>query len=262
MRPTRFRLCSALRTNLERYDLTPPGVSDRVVPVLGDLSQVRLGLSAAEFQRLAVEVDSIYHNGAIVNLMYPYPLLRDANVRGTQEILRLAATHHIKPVHYVSTFWVHAANDGPAREVVTEDDPLPPCEALSIGYSRSKWVCEKLVAQARGRGLPITIYRPGYVTGDSRTGACKADDFLHSVVLACTRLGSIPALDMNLEVTPVDYVSRAIVYLSRQPEHLGKLTIWSIRNRCRWPRWPTGCNAPAWACGHSPTRHGTTNWPS
>jgi thioester reductase-like protein len=210
-----------IHTNLERYDLTPPGLSDRVVPVLGDLAQARLGLSGEEFQRLAAELDAIYHNGAIVNLIYPYPLLRDANVRGTQEILRLAAMHHVKPTHYVSTFWVQAGNGEFAREVVTEEDPLPPCEALSTGYSRSKWVCETLMEQARGRGLPVTIYRPGLVTGDSHTGACKADDFLHTIVLACTRIGSIPSLDMNLEVTPVDFVSRAIVQLSRQPEHLG-----------------------------------------
>jgi thioester reductase-like protein len=210
-----------LQTNLERYELSPDGCAQRVIPVLGDLSDVRLGLSEETFQQLGREIDVIYHNGAVVNLVYPYPLLRDANVRGTQEVLRLAALHHVKPTHYVSTFWVQSADDGTGREVVTEEDSLPPCEALPIGYSRSKWVCETMIAEARERGLPITIYRPGYVTGDSRTGACKADDFIHTVVLACTRVGSLPALDMNLEVTPVDFVSQAIVQLSLQPEHLG-----------------------------------------
>ncbi len=210
-----------IRTNLERYGLTPPGLSDRIVPVAGDLAQVRLGLPDAAFQRLGTDMDAIYHNGAIVNLVYPYPLLRDANVRGTQEVLRLAAMHHVKPTHYVSTFWVQAATGESARPVATEDDTLPPCESLASGYSRSKWVCEKLMERARGRGLPVTIYRPGYVTGDSRTGACKPDDFLHTIMLACARVGSIPAIDMNLEVTPVDFVGRAIVQLSLQPEHLG-----------------------------------------
>jgi len=210
-----------LRDNLDRYDLMPPGFSDRVVPVVGDLSEIRLGLSEERFQELAVELDAIYHNGAIVNLVYPYPMLRDSNVRGTQEILRLAALHHVKPTHYVSTFWVLAADGEFARDVVTEEDELPPCESLAFGYSRSKWVCEKMIQQARERGLPVSIYRPGYVTGDSRTGACKADDFLHTITLACARVGSIPALDLNMEVTPVDYVSRAIVQLSQQPEHLG-----------------------------------------
>lgn len=210
-----------LWANLKSYDLTPPDIHERIVPVLGDLGEVRLGLSEGDFQRLGAELDAIYHNGAVVNLIYPYPLLRDENVRGTQEVLRLAALHHVKPTHYVSTFWVQSASDGTRREVVTEQDALPPCEALTVGYARSKWVCETMIAQARERGLPVSIYRPGYVTGHSRTGACKADDFIHTLFLACARVGCLPDANISLEVTPVDYVSQAIVHLSQQPVHLG-----------------------------------------
>jgi thioester reductase-like protein len=124
-------------------------------------------------------------------------------------------------VHHVSTFWVQAADDGRHRTVVTEDDPLPPCEGLPIGYSQSKWVGEVMIQHARQRGIPVSIYRPGYVTGDSRTGVGNPEDFLHSLVLACARVRSVPTLDMTMEMTPVDFVSSALVQLSLQPEYLG-----------------------------------------
>ena len=50
-------------------------------------------------------------------------------------------------------------------------------EDLTMGYSQSKWVAERLVKIAASRGLPVSIYRPGTITGDSRTGISNLDDF-------------------------------------------------------------------------------------
>jgi thioester reductase-like protein len=76
-----------LKRNLKRYLLVDDKLGNRVVPVLGDLSQPRLGISEQQFRKLAAEIDLIYHNGAFVNLIYPYSALRAANVLGTKEIL-------------------------------------------------------------------------------------------------------------------------------------------------------------------------------
>lgn len=66
-----------------RYELPePPG--DRVVPLPGDLTLPRLGLSPGEFRDLAGGTDVIYHAGAAVNFIYPYEELRAANVTGTR----------------------------------------------------------------------------------------------------------------------------------------------------------------------------------
>ncbi|HLW67456.1 MAG TPA: thioester reductase domain-containing protein, partial [Gemmataceae bacterium] len=210
-----------LLRNLRLYGLAPNYSLERITPVVGDLEQPLLGLSATDFERLAGEVDVIYHNGAVVNLLYPYSLLRAANVGGTREVLRLAAQGRPKPLHFVSTFSVQAAHNGYARTFVTEEDPLPPCDALSGGYARSKWVGEQLMRQARARGLPISIYRPGHITGHSRSGVCNPQDFLHTLMLACARVGAVPDLDTEIDLTPVDYVSQAIVHLSQRPECIG-----------------------------------------
>jgi thioester reductase-like protein len=120
----------------------------------------------------------------------------------------------------VSTFTVHTTEANRGR-VVTETDPLPPCEKLLHGYSQTKWVAEKLIEVARRRGLPVAVYRPGHVTGDSKTGAANVNDLLHTIVLACLRLGAVPRRDIELDLTPVDYVAQAIAELSRRPESLG-----------------------------------------
>jgi thioester reductase-like protein len=90
------------------------------------------------------------------------------------------------------------------------DDP----SALFGGYAQSKWVAERLAAEAARRGLPLTIYRPGLVTGHSRTGAGSRDDMLALLVKGCIQLGAIPEIDTQVDMTPVDYASRALVYLS------------------------------------------------
>ncbi len=54
---------------------------------------------------------------------------------------------------------------------VSESDNLQgSSESLGTGYGRSKWISEYLVREAGRRGLSGSIVRPGYVTGDSKTG--------------------------------------------------------------------------------------------
>ena len=42
------------------------------------------------------------------------------------------------------------------------------------------------------------------------------------IISGCIQLGSVPDVDIMVDMTPVDYVSRALVHLSRQKESLGK----------------------------------------
>jgi thioester reductase-like protein len=90
------------------------------------------------------------------------------------------------------------------------------------GHAASKWVAEKLMWEAPRAGLPVTVYRPGLLVGDSRTGACKADDFLGRIVRGALRLGAYPDLPrLRMEFVPVDQVSRAIVHIAGRANHRG-----------------------------------------
>jgi len=211
-----------LRQNMERYGLWRDAFGDRVAAVCGDLADPHLGLSADAFRRLAQEMDVIYHNGALVNFVYPYEAHKAANVLGTQEVLRLAAAERLQPVHFVSTLSVFHTGGHDDGAVFAEDDDLDDVGAPFGGYAQSKWVAEKLVMEAGRRGVPVAIYRPGLVTGDSETGAWNTDDMMSTLARACLVVGAVPDLDVMVDVVPVDYVSGAILRLSQQPASLGQ----------------------------------------
>ncbi len=206
-----------IQQNLERYQLEYD--RDRIVPLLGDLSQPQLGLSNTHFQTLAQQIDWIYHNGAWVNHTLPYATLKAANVLGTEAILRLATQIKLKPIHFISTISVFGADtDSPPTPI-----PIPEQACLTdypmpvMGYAQSKRIAEQQVQVGGDRGIPVRIYRLGAVSGSSRTGVFNRNDFLYRLLLGCVQLGSVPDRSMILDMLPVDYVSRALVSLSQQP---------------------------------------------
>jgi thioester reductase-like protein len=211
-----------IQANLASYALWRDEYASRLIPLAGDLAQPRLGLAPGQFEELAERIDVIYHNGAILSFIYPYQALKAANVEGTTEILRLACTSHVKPVHYVSTLAVFPLIDLGGAGVAFEDESLENPEMLMEGYSQSKWVAEGRLRAARARGLPVTIYRPGRITGDSRTGKGEADDPMWKLILQSIQSGLTPAVEATLDMTPVDFTSRAIVHLSARPESAGR----------------------------------------
>ncbi|WP_176308797.1 SDR family oxidoreductase, partial [Micromonospora sp. NBS 11-29] len=79
-----------LRANLTWYGIGDEVDDDRLRVLPGDLAAPRFGLDAEQFDRLAREVDVVYHAGATVNWLHPYSSLKAANVTGTEEALRLA----------------------------------------------------------------------------------------------------------------------------------------------------------------------------
>jgi len=205
------------------YGLWDNTLAGRIVAVPGDLGQPRLGLDEAQFRELARRVEVIYHNGALVNFVYPYAAHKAANVEGTQEVLRLACLERLKPVHCVSTLSVFHTGEHDDGTVYYEGDNLDNVGAPFGGYAQSKWVAEKLLLQARERGVPVAIYRPGLVSGDSHTGARNTGDMVSTMARISLLLGAVPDLDVMVDVVPVDYVSAAIVRLSQQPQALGQI---------------------------------------
>jgi thioester reductase-like protein len=212
---------SKLENNLQQYGIWQDEYSSRLIPIIGDLAQPHLGINPEQFQNLAANIDAIYHSAALLNYVYPYSALKTANVLGTQEVLRLACQTKVKPLHYVSSVAVFEST-AYAGQVVKEQDDFHDWEGIFLGYSQTKWVAEKLVKIAGSRGLPITIHRPPLISGDSTTGICNTHDFINLMIKGCLQMGSFPDVDYMLDMSPVDYVSKSVVYLSRQESSVGK----------------------------------------
>ncbi|MFE4454560.1 amino acid adenylation domain-containing protein [Streptomyces sp. NPDC056796] len=203
-----------LRANLERYGLWNPRYAGLIRPVPGDLAAPGLGLAPEDRTTLVRRLGPVIHNGARVNFAAGYGDLRAANVSGTEELLRLLADSASPGMHYVSTTGVHAPASGPDPVPVTESTPTGPVSALPDGYAQSKWVAEQLVGLARERGLPVTVHRPGRISGDTATGACQDRDLLWQLVKGCLQAGAVPDLPHgSTDWVPVDYVSAAVVAL-------------------------------------------------
>jgi amino acid adenylation domain-containing protein/thioester reductase-like protein len=215
-----------LEAHLRSLGLWTPALGERIVAVPGDLASPRLGLQQSEFDALAAGIDAIYHSGANVNFYYPYSVLKAANVRGTEELLRMASFGRSKSFHFISTLGVVLSERRDVeRAVISDDDPLPSPHWLLDGYTQSKWVAEKLVRIAASRGIPAITYRPGTIIGHSRTGATNLDDFTPSLIRGSMQLGVVPEVKAfeELHMMPVDLVSRGIVAISRRRELLGRV---------------------------------------
>jgi thioester reductase-like protein len=191
----------------------------RVTVIAGDVTAVHLGLSPRRYAALAEDVGAIYHCAANVSFAAPYAALRAANVTGTAELIRFAATSTGKALHYVSTLDLAAAGGQAVRE---RPYPLTPSE--SSGYVTSKRVGEMLVAEAARRGLPVTILRPWLVTAHRQSGAMGESDQLALELRAALLTGMLPDLpDLPIHVMPVDEVAAVMVRLGRRPAAAGRI---------------------------------------
>ncbi|WP_224244035.1 myxochelin non-ribosomal peptide synthetase MxcG [Hyalangium gracile] len=204
-----------IREALTAQQLSTANLAERVLALPADLAQPWLGLGSSRFHALAAECDAVYHNAAVVSVVREYGSLQAVNVRGTRELLRLAAAVRTKPLHYVSTLAV-----APPANLSSEvpESFVAPHPGLRDGYQQSKWVAERLVRQAAERGLPVAVYRLGRVVGVPGRGTINTQDLIWRILLAGIPAGALPELDVGEVWTPVDFVARALVRLSLEPQ--------------------------------------------
>ena len=211
-----------LQKNLAFYRLWREACKQRVVPVVGDISKPCLGLPERRFYQLADRIGVIYHSAAQTTPVYPYAMLKAVNVIGTQEVIRLAATTRVKTVHYVSSTTVFSGLTYRQQSQPVLEMETPALDvAITGGYKQSKWVAEQLLWQAKARGLAVAIYRVGRIVADEHTGIMAVNLFW-KVVKGCLLLKEYPHVSSNFNLVPVDYVSRAMVFLSLQSHSPGR----------------------------------------
>ena len=207
---------------LKFYGLASQSIEDRIIPVIGDLTQPRLGLERDEYQQLAEKIDLIFHCAASVNYVYPYSLVKPHTVDGTLEVIKFACTATTKTVQYMSSNGIFPGGDDAPYLENNQIDGF--ADRMEGGYNQAKWVAERLVWSAISRGLPVCIFRPGNIGHHSGSGVVNPNDFLSLIIKACARSGCAPlAPDWLIEMTPVDFLAAAITKFSDDPAHLGKV---------------------------------------
>ena len=179
-----------VRENLTHYGRWNDAVADRIAATQGDLSLPYLGLPPAEFEDLAAKTTAIFHNGALVNYLFPLPRMRSVNVDGTLSLIKLATMSSIpKELHYVS---------------MAGQDPIS-------AYGQSKLEAEGMVRQAAANGVPASIFKISRLAPDSRTGLWNKSDILIRLLDIVLQVGVAPCMEFSEDWVAVDVAARAIV---------------------------------------------------
>jgi NAD(P)-dependent dehydrogenase (short-subunit alcohol dehydrogenase family) len=194
-----------------------PG-SDRVVPLVGDLTEEKLGLRADTRRSLRGRVDHLIHLAALYDMTADDERNEDVNVEGTRRVVALAEDLTVGVLHHVSSIAVAGEHRGPFTEdMFDEGQPLP------SPYHRTKFESERLVRES---SVPWRVYRPSIVVGDSTTGEMDKVDgpyYFFPTIAWASRLpgaGRVPLLAPDLGDTntvPVDYVASSLDALIHRP---------------------------------------------
>ena len=213
------RLWQALQLHLD-FPRFYEHLQTRVRIFRGDLTSPQFGLARDEYDRLIHTTDSVIHCAASLNRKSEKSCL-NVNLRGTLEVLQLAMRarhyHGLRRFSHVSTVAVAGKRQD---EVVLEDQSIDWNRSDYDPYARTKKFCEHMIRQLLPE-VPITIFRPSIVLGDSR----RAETTQFDMVRAFVFLAGLPVLPFRpsdrIDIVNVDFVAHAIATLHQkeQPEH-------------------------------------------
>src|SRR5215467_10290617 len=187
---------------------------------VGDLTSPQFGLDQSGYDRLVHTTDSVIHCAASLNRKSEKSCL-NVNLRGTLEVIQLARrSHHYHGLQRFSDVSTVAVAGKRANEVVIEDRAIEWDRSDYDPYARTKKFCEHMVRELLP-DVPITIFRPSIVLGDSRYPETTQFDMVRSFVF----LAGLPALPFRstdrVDIVPVDYVADSIatLHMKDNPAH-------------------------------------------
>ena len=198
--------------------------ANRVVPITGDLSKKRLGVSAKDAEKLKGKVKHFFHLAAIYDITNEDEQAQlVANVEGTQHALELAETVKAGTFHHVSSIAAAGLFNGYWREDMFEE-----WENGEHPYFKTKHESERVVREKAT--VPWRIYRPGVVVGDSKTGEIDKIDGPYVFFKMIKRMQRMLPSWLSLigieggflNIVPVDYVVGAMDHIAHKPKLNGR----------------------------------------
>ncbi len=193
------------------------------VIVEGDITLPKLGISDADLETIQYETTDVFHLAAGYDLGISKDAAFKVNLQGTKNVNDLVCS--IKDLHrynYVSTCYISGRREG----VIFETD-LEHTAGFRNFYEETKYLAEIEVERLKSH-LPVTIYRPSVVVGDSETGETVKYDGIYHLILylrkapALLRLFNVGNDDVRLNLVPVDFVAESLAALSRDKAASGK----------------------------------------
>ena len=187
----------------------------RALPVTGDLTERRLGVSAEAIKALKGQIAGVYHLAAVYDLSADEESQVRVNIDGTRNMVEFARAIDAGHVHHVSSIAAAGLYEGVFRE-----DMFDEAEGLDHPYYRTKHESEKIVRKECKQAW--TVYRPAVVVGDSNTGEMDKIDGPYYFFKLIQRMRQLlppwmPSIGLEggrLNIVPVDFVVAAIDHIS------------------------------------------------
>ncbi len=197
----------------------------RIHVLKGDVSESRFGLRDEDYSRLASELTHIVHSAAVVKMNLPLVEARAVAVGGAREIRDLAERaqkHHLRKIEFVSTVGVLGK-----RQKTLSEHWLHEPRMFHNTYEAAKAEAENIAEEAFCRGLPITVWRPSMVVGDSNTGNIihhQVFYYLCEFFSGTRTFGVFPSFGgTRLDLIPVDVLVEAMWRSSLSPGLAGRI---------------------------------------
>lgn len=186
----------------------------------GDLTSPQFGLERADYDRLVHTTDSVIHCAASLNRKSEKACL-NVNLRGTLEVVQMARqSQYYRGLRRFSNVSTVAVAGKRNHEVVTEDRSIEWDRSDYDPYARTKKFCEHMLRELLP-DVPLTIFRPSIVLGDSRYPETTQFDMVESFVF----LAGLPVLPFRphdrIDIVNVDFVADAIstLHMKENPAH-------------------------------------------
>ena len=199
----------------------PELYEDRLSVLNGDLGAIQLGLDDEVYKYAAQNVDAIFHPAALVKHYGDLSVFRKNNVEAVGHLIDFALDSKNKDLHHVSTLSVFTGEiDGQHNAMYTEDD-YDQGQRSDNYYAQTKFEAEKLVMDARNKGIKTNIYRIGNVSVNSKTGHLQSDvegNAFYSVLKGYVNIGAVPDSFNEVEFAWVNELAAAIVRLGTHKE--------------------------------------------
>lgn len=192
----------------------------RIDVALGDITEPGCGLSVGTLETIKSTATSVIHIAAALNRRSDR-VCQDVNLRGTLEVVKLArALHDHRPLRRFSHVSTTAVAGERHSELIQEDAAIDFARRDYDPYARTKKFCEHMVDTLLP-DVPVTVFRPASVIGDSRFGATTQFDMVRAVVMLA-RMGVVPLRpEARHDIVPADYVGQAIADIHQKdaPQH-------------------------------------------
>lgn len=225
------------KKNIEDY-------SERVRVFSGDIIDEKLGISDTEYDTLSKTIDTVIHTAALVKHYGSENVFRKINIEGTSNIISFCLNSESK-LFYISTISVAGIYAKSDEEVEYNENSF----WIDQNYNNNVYIGSKIEAEylifnaIKNKKLDARILRVGNLTGRSTDGVFQKniqDNAFYNKIKEIINLEIIPnsLLNIMVDLTPIDLVSKAIVLLLHSKEnnivyHLYNNNLISVNEICK-----------------------------